>query len=154
MTAPWQTQLISSPETSAEIEEEHLHFFIPSFPPSVRSNQTSCFKWLPCSFPHLLISSSFLSLRHERAQAVCGQRAEPVRHRPHGAPRPPLPEDRGEAGQAARHRWVAWWLRDSDLLSGVMEVNVTVQRGKKYLLLVFFAPRLLEMMIRCVRQIQ
>ncbi len=49
---------------------------------------------------------SVSSLRHERAQAVCGQRAKPVWDGPHRAPGSPLPQDRGQLGQATRHRLV------------------------------------------------
>lgn len=51
-----------------------------------------------------ILSLSFSSLWHECTQAVCGQRAEPVWHRPHGAPGSRFPEDRSELGQATRHR--------------------------------------------------
>lgn len=49
---------------------------------------------------------SLSSLRHERAQAVCGQRAKPVWDGPHGAPGSPLPQDRSQLGQATCHRSV------------------------------------------------
>lgn len=37
---------------------------------------------------------------------MCGQRAKPVWDGPHGAPGSPLPQDRGQLGQATRHRLV------------------------------------------------
>lgn len=58
----------------------------------------------PLQINSLSIFCLFSSLRHERAQAVCGQRAEPVWYGPHGASGSPLPQDRGELGQATRHR--------------------------------------------------
>ncbi len=55
----------------------------------------------------MTLCSSLSSLRHERAQAVCGQRAKPVWNGPHRASRSPLPQDRGQHGQATRHRLVS-----------------------------------------------
>lgn len=61
-------------------------------------------KTSPLQINSLSLFCLFSSLRHERAQAVCGQRAEPVWYGPHGASGSPLPQDRGELGQATRHR--------------------------------------------------
>lgn len=54
-----------------------------------------------------------LSVRHERAQAVRGERAEPLRLRPHGAAGAHRTQDRDQ-GQQAHHRSAARKEPDSD----------------------------------------
>lgn len=64
---------------------------------------------------------SLSSLRHECAQAVCGQRAQPMWNRPHRASGSPLPQDRGELGQATRHRLVSFWITCGVLCPAALE---------------------------------